>query len=107
MEAVKAEWLDHFDVQVQAYICYREVKTWHIHVCSWCELEFITDSTYYELVPHKDCITAVNRHTTKLPSNKDIMDFAPCKDWVDNTLNVENNGALISNHLTPFQVANH
>jgi len=37
--------LNHFNVQVQAYVCYREVKAWHIRVCSWCELEFITDST--------------------------------------------------------------
>jgi len=46
--------LNHFDVQVQAYVCYREVKTYHIRVCSWCELEFITDSTYYELVTRED-----------------------------------------------------
>jgi len=91
--------LNHFDVQVQAYVCYREVKTWHIRVCSWCELEFITDSTYYELVTRDDCITADNHHTAKLPSNKGIMDFMPRKEWVDTILNVENNGALISNHL--------
>ena len=34
--------LNHFEVQVQVYVCYREVETWHIRVCSWCELEFIT-----------------------------------------------------------------
>jgi len=87
------------DVQVQAYVCYREVKTCHISVCSWCELEFINNSTYYELVTGEDCITAVNRHTAKLPSTKGIMDFTPHKDWIDTILNVENNGALISNHL--------
>jgi len=27
------------------------------------------------------------------------MDFTPRKDWVDTILHVENNGALISNHL--------
>jgi len=27
------------------------------------------------------------------------MDFTPHKDWIDTILNVENNGALISNHL--------
>jgi len=27
------------------------------------------------------------------------MDFKPRKDWVATILNVENNGALISNHL--------
>ena len=77
--------LKHFDVQVQAYVCYREIKKWHIRVCSWCELEFITDSTYYELVTREDCITAVNRHTAKLPSNKRVMDLTPRKDWVDTT----------------------
>ena len=46
--------LNHFDVQVQSYVWYREVKTWHICVCSWCELEFITDSSYYELVMRED-----------------------------------------------------
>jgi len=91
--------LNHFDVQVQAHVCYREVKTWHIRIGSWCELEFTTDSTYYELVTREDCITAVNHHTAKLPSNKGILDFAPRKDWVDTILNVENNDALISNHL--------
>jgi len=96
--------LNHFDVQVQAYVCYREVETWHIRVCSWCELEFITDSTYYELVTREDCITAVNRHPTKLPSNKGIMDFAPRKNWVDTNLNVENNGALISSDFKPFKI---
>jgi len=96
--------LNHFDVQVQAYVRYREVKTWHIRVCFWCELEFITDSTYYELVTREDCITAVNRHTAKLPSNKGLMDFTPCKDWVDTILNVENNGALISSDFRPFKI---
>jgi len=28
-------------------------------------------------------ITAVNRYTAKLPSNKGIMDFTPHKDWID------------------------
>ena len=78
--------LNHFDVQVQSYVCYRVVKTWHIRVCSWCELKFITGSTYHELVTREDCITAVNRHTAKLPSNKGIMDIAPRKDWVDTIL---------------------
>jgi len=96
--------LNHFDVQVQAYVCYREVKTWHIRGCSWCELEFITDSTYYELVTREDCITAVNRHTAKLPSNKGIMDYTPRKDWVDTIANVENNGALISSDFKPFEI---
>ena len=96
--------LNHFDVQVQAYVYYREVKTWHIRVCSWCALDFITDSTYYELVTREDCITAVNRHTAKLPSNKGIMDFTPHKDWVDTILNVENNGALISSDCKPFKI---
>jgi len=46
--------LIHLDVQVQAYVCYRELKTWHIRVWSWCEFEFITDSTYYELETRED-----------------------------------------------------
>ena len=46
--------LNRFDVQVQAYVCCREVKTWHICVCSLCELEFIIDSAYYELVTLED-----------------------------------------------------
>ena len=96
--------LNHFDVQVQAYVCYREVKKWHIRVCSWCELEFITDSTYYELVTREDCITAVHRHTVKLPSNKGIIDFAPHDDWVDTILNVEHNGALVSSDFKPFKI---
>jgi len=100
---VRVSQLNHFDVQVQAYVCYREVKTWYIRVCSWCVLEFITDSTYYELVPREDCVTAVNRQA-KLPSNKGIMDFTPRKDWVDTILNVENNGALISSDLKPFKI---
>ena len=61
----QSQQLNHFDVQVHAYVCCREVKTWHSRVCSWCELEFVTDSTYYELVTREDCITAVNRHTAK------------------------------------------
>jgi len=32
------------------------------------------------------------------------MAFAPRKDWVDTTLNVENKGALISSDFKPFKI---
>jgi len=48
---------------------------------------------------------AINCHIAKLPGNKGIMDFAHHKDWVDTTLNVEKNGALISSDFKPFKLA--
>jgi len=66
---------------------------------------FIADSTYYELVTREDCITAVNRHTAKLPSNKGSMDFAPRKDWIDTISNGEKNGPLISSDFKPLKLA--
>jgi len=56
------------------------------------------------MVTREDCITAVNRHTAKLPSNTGIMEFTPRKDWVDTILNVENNGALISSDFKSFKI---
>jgi len=67
--------LNHFDAQIQAFVCCREINKWHIRVCSWCELEFITNAKYKELVTREDCVAAVNRHTAKLLSNKGIMDL--------------------------------
>ena len=52
----------------------------------------------------KTVLQLFNRHTAKLPSYKGIMDIAPCKDWVDPTLNVDNNGALISSDFKPFEI---